>query len=444
MQGNLTSDVAAVSSSYGLHVFARQSDGQLWTRLLSGGAWSPWTALGGSPRATPTAVATAERRLRVHPQRRRRDLDAALHRRVGRLGDHGRAVDRRSLVGRRRRQQRLPGRTRHQRRDLLQPVGQRELDRMAEPRRQHQRRHRWSCRPPTSCRCSCAAATTRSGTGATRRRAGRASRRWAATSPRRTRSSRDPTRRTGRGGDRRARGVARDPGRRGRHDLAGLAAGQRHARPCSPRPASRCVGAVGARSTAGSRCCCTTAPRSPVRIDLVTGVATSTDGGAAVRARERQGLPAGRSRPTSSRWPSVKFRAQVGGAGRHDHGQGRAARRCRRPARARVALGRRPRALGPDDRCRSRRPCGPRSRNATTYWTAQLPEGRGDVLRRGRRRRRTFAIGPSLDPPDRSRGRHASATVPLIVALPDVPGRRPSVLTFAAWRSSSGSSWSGS
>jgi hypothetical protein len=58
MQGNLTSDVAAVSSSYGLHVFARGSDGQLWTRLLNGGAWGPWTALGGSPKATPTAFAT--------------------------------------------------------------------------------------------------------------------------------------------------------------------------------------------------------------------------------------------------------------------------------------------------------------------------------------------------------------------------------------------------
>ena len=115
MQGNLTSDVAAVSSNYGLHVFARQVDGQLWTRLLSGGAWSPWTPLGGSPKATPTAVVTAAG-VNVFIL----NADGALWTRRyngswGAWSTLGGAVDGHAVVGGRRRRQRVPRRTRHQR-----------------------------------------------------------------------------------------------------------------------------------------------------------------------------------------------------------------------------------------------------------------------------------------------------------------------------------------
>ena len=59
MQGTWTKDVAAVSSAWGIFVFARGTDDNVYYRRLSGGAWSGWTSLAGQTSAAPAAAADA-------------------------------------------------------------------------------------------------------------------------------------------------------------------------------------------------------------------------------------------------------------------------------------------------------------------------------------------------------------------------------------------------
>ncbi len=79
--------------------------------------------------------------------------------------------------------------------------------------------------------------------------------------------------------------------------------------------------------------------------------------------------------------------------------------------------------------------------NATTDWTARLPEvavvcfgeaGTPTTFASARASTRRIAPGE---------GRVGVGAAH--VALPHLPGRRPSVLTFGPWRSSSGSWWWG-
>jgi hypothetical protein len=57
MQGTWTKDLAAVSSNWGLFVFARGTDDAPYYRRLSGGAWGPWTTLLGTISSAPAAAA---------------------------------------------------------------------------------------------------------------------------------------------------------------------------------------------------------------------------------------------------------------------------------------------------------------------------------------------------------------------------------------------------
>ena len=126
------------------------------------------------------------------------------------------------------------------------------------------------------------------------------------------------------------------------------------------------------RSTARSRCCCTTARRSRcASTSSPRSRPAATAGSRSGPARRRRTRRC--SRPISSRSASVKFRKKALVAGRHDHGQG--------PQHAGVGGARRSACCRSSDlvlsaprRARSRRPCGRPSRTPRPSWTARLPE----------------------------------------------------------------------
>ena len=175
----------------------------------------------------------------------------------------------------------------------------------------------------------------------------------------------------------------------------------------------------------------------PVRVDLVTAVATRTDGGLAVRARTAKAYPQVLA-PDQLALASVTYRKKSLVAGRHDHGQGAQHARCRRRARsACVSVG--DLVLSAPMTGAVAQTMGATVTNATTNWTARLPEvavvcfGEASTPT-------TFASARASTrriAPGKSRVGDGAAHV----ALPHVPGRRPSVLTFRPWRSSSGSWW---